>query len=180
MRKNFLLAFIKRYLAWSGDIEVYNRGYDETPLQKYQRLNCEVRELIEELETAKEEDKEKKEQANLSDLVGRVTGLSQELTSLNLEDRIGSDMLASLKDPEGTASAKLLAQLQALQSGPTSGQTSKTDGEAGLGGNESVIYELLMKPDTAKLEHLKRISQLDRRLEALEKAIGVNPERMVS
>ena len=43
------------YIAWSGEFELAggeDRG-EETPLQKYQRLNCEVKELIETLENLK-------------------------------------------------------------------------------------------------------------------------------
>ena len=30
------------YVCWSGDFELAGAGDEETPLQKYQRLNCEV------------------------------------------------------------------------------------------------------------------------------------------
>ncbi len=39
-----------RYICWSGDFELAGPGETETPLQKYHRLNFEVRELMEELE----------------------------------------------------------------------------------------------------------------------------------
>ena len=37
-----------------------------------------------------------------------------------------------------------------------------------------------MRPDNAKLEGDERVARLDRRLEAIEKALGANPEAMVS
>ena len=43
----------------------------------------------------------------------------------------------------------------------------------------NVTYELLMKPDNAKLESAERVARIDRRLEALEKALGATPEAMV-
>ena len=43
-----------------------------------------------------------------------------------------------------------------------------------------VTYELLMKPDNAKLEGGERMAGLDKRLEAIEKALGANSEAMVS
>ena len=39
-------------MAWSGDLEAVgaNCGEPETIVQKYQRLNCEVRELLDEIQ----------------------------------------------------------------------------------------------------------------------------------
>lgn len=48
------------------------------------------------------------------------------------------------------------------------------------GDKGGVTYELLMKPDNSKLEGDERVARLDRRLEAIEKALGANPEAMVS
>ena len=58
---------------------------------------------------------------------------------------------------------------------PAGGVASSSGGEKG-----GVTYELLMKPDNAKLEGDERVARLDRRLEAIEKALGANPEAMVS
>eukprot|EP00095_Tigriopus_kingsejongensis_P008970 maker-scaffold334_size202906-snap-gene-1.31 protein:Tk08970 transcript:maker-scaffold334_size202906-snap-gene-1.31-mRNA-1 annotation:"dynactin subunit 2" len=164
------------YVAWSGDYEVDPEAKDETLMQKYQRLNCEVRELVEELESAKDKDEAKKDQSQSLDvLVHQVQGLNEELASLNLEERLGRDTLKGLYDPEGLASAKMLAHLAALQTG-TRSQANRS-GEKSVD-SSSVIYELLMKPDTAKLEHLERIAHMDKRLESLERTIGAAPEQM--
>ena len=42
-----------------------------------------------------------------------------------------------------------------------------------------MTYELLMKPETSKLDDQKRIAQLDKRLEHLEKILAYTPENMV-
>ena len=61
-------------------------------------------------------------------------------------------------------------------------RTAKKPAAATSSGGEKggVTYELLMKPDNAKLEGDERVARLDRRLEAIEKALGANPEAMVS
>jgi len=48
-----------RYVAWSGEFElVPGDGSEvETPLQKYQRLNCEVRELLDDIQVLTQEKK---------------------------------------------------------------------------------------------------------------------------
>ncbi len=44
-----------RYVCWSGEYEICAPGEEETVLQKYQRLNCEVRELAEAVEDARDD-----------------------------------------------------------------------------------------------------------------------------
>ena len=172
-----------RYIAWNGDYEVVNRGdLDETPVQKYQRLNCEVRELIEELEEAKKaakEDAGADGKESLVNVANKVIGLQEELTSLNLEERLGSDMLKSLQDPRGAANARLLAHLEKLKGSGTSGSGKAAAGDAAKDDESAVTYELLMKPNTAKMEQMERIAQFDKRLEFLEKTLGVAPESLV-
>ena len=41
------------YIAWTGDFELAGKDETETPEQKYQRLNCEVRQLLDDLEQLK-------------------------------------------------------------------------------------------------------------------------------
>ena len=49
----------KGYGCWSGEYEICAPGEEETPMQKYHRLNCEVRELMEAVEDAKRAEKGK-------------------------------------------------------------------------------------------------------------------------
>jgi Dynamitin len=43
----------------------------------------------------------------------------------------------------------------------------------------SVLYELMMKPETSKLEETRRVAEIERRLEAMEKAVGATSDKMV-
>jgi hypothetical protein len=57
-----------RYVAWSGEFELVPGGEGdekETPLQKYQRLNCEVRELLDDIQ-ALTQDKKKDEKGEVT------------------------------------------------------------------------------------------------------------------
>jgi hypothetical protein len=37
----------------------------------------------------------------------------------------------------------------------------------------------MMKPETSKLEDQRRLAEMERRLEAIEKAVGATPDKMV-
>ena len=97
------------YICWSGDFELAGAGNDETPLQKYQRLNCEVRELVEELEAAKEAAAaaaksaegssgdglaaKAAQEASLSSVALKVSGLQDELGKVRLEETLGEEAI---------------------------------------------------------------------------------------
>jgi len=54
------IFFFSRYVAWSGEFELVPGGEGdekETPLQKYQRLNCEVRELLDDIQVLTQDKK---------------------------------------------------------------------------------------------------------------------------
>ena len=86
-------------------------------------------------------------------------------------------MFCRLDDPSGAAKEKLLLQLDALKNVKLSAGTAGDKNTASSG--ENVTYELLMKPETSKLDDQKRIAELDRRLEHLEKLLAYSPESMV-
>jgi len=101
--------------------------------------------------------------------------LQEQLFGLKLEDFLGSEPVKDLQDPSGSMKKKLLAQLEQLKaSRPELGQPAK----AKLAGSDDVIYELMMKPDSSKLEEREKLALFEGRLDALEKALGPNPEKM--
>lgn len=157
----------KGYISWSGDFELAARGETETPLQKYQRLNCEVRELVEELEEAKKA-KETNE-GELAKVAMRVSGLQEELVSLKLEEVLGSEAIKSMQDPGSATAEKLLAHLERLKLGSSSSKDGSKNSQAETKKTEAA----------AKLDAKEITAKFDKRLEALEKALGANPEAMV-
>ena len=90
-----------------GDYELAGTGSGqkgvETPLQKYQRLNCEVKELLEELDLAKTQAKQdagtEKHAQSLVGVATQTTQLQEQLSNLKLEEMLGSGLVKQLKDP---------------------------------------------------------------------------------
>lgn len=87
------------YDARSGDWELAGQGESETPLQKYQRLQCEMNELLEEVNKIKT----KKEGEASSCLVSgeQVETALKKLADLRLEETLGANVISSITDPQG-------------------------------------------------------------------------------
>ena len=151
----------------------------ETPLQKYQRLNCEVRELLEEIDAAKCQATEKaSSEKHAHSLVGIATQTNQlqdQLSKLKLEEMLGSSLVKKLDDPRGNAKEKLMSQLQAV-SEPTNG--GKVKSKSTNDDDSKVMYELLMKPNVASFEDHVQIAEMEKRLDSLEKVIAASPDKM--
>ncbi|CAB3378753.1 Hypothetical predicted protein [Cloeon dipterum] len=160
------------YDAVSVEYEVVGRGEKETPIQKFQRLQCEITELTEEINQLKGSAKEDN-QAVPS--VTNVQGLSQQLTELRLEEQLGSELVASLADPQGAELRKLLTQIELSKS------TDKAGGKMAGGDSKRLdnsSYELHFRPEQMKLQQTARVAQLEQRLHALETAVGDVPNKM--
>ena len=67
------LRYFFSYIAWSGEFELVpggEGGERETPMQKYQRLNCEVRELLDDIHVlSQEKTKDDKGEVNTCGLI---------------------------------------------------------------------------------------------------------------
>jgi len=165
----------KGYIAWTGDYELAGKDDQETLDQKYQRLNCEVRQLLEDLEDLKNSGAEKVGNQNLVGLAKQTAMLQDQLSGLKLEEYLGSDPVKDLQDPSGNAKKKLLTQIEQLKT-----IKSASDNVANKSNPESseVMYELLMKPDSSKLEERQRLALFESRLEAVEKVLGPSAEKM--
>ena len=101
--------------------------------------------------------------------------LQDQLSGLKLEEYLGSDPVKDLQDPSGNAKKKLLTQIEQLKT-----IKSASDNVANKSNPESseVMYELLMKPDSSKLEERQRLALFESRLEAVEKVLGPSAEKM--
>ncbi|KAL0107599.1 hypothetical protein PUN28_014717 [Cardiocondyla obscurior] len=85
-----------------GDWELVGEGEKETPLQKFQRLQCEVKELYEEVNELKEKSKDEEEIKSAGEIISQAQQIEKQLISLKLEECLGPDVIASLSDPQGT------------------------------------------------------------------------------
>lgn len=166
----------KGYIAWTGDFELAGKDEEETIEQKYQRLNYEVRGLLDDLDQLKESGAEKAGNQSLVGLAKQTQQLQSQLSGLKLEDYLGSEPVKNLQDPSGAMKAKLLTQIEQLKTKPSSGD--KSDKNLSVSNEDNVVYELMMKPDSSKLEERQKLAVFEGRLEALEKVLGPSQEKM--
>lgn len=88
------------YDARSGNWELVEQGRKETVLQKYQRLQCEMKELFEEVNALKDSGKEK-DGGDCLVSKEQVEESLKKLIDLKLEETLGVDIISSITDPEG-------------------------------------------------------------------------------
>ena len=81
---------------------------------------------------------------------------------------------------QGATSAKLLAHLDELKGKKGGASASKEPPAKSSATTTNVTYELLMRPESAKLEEGERAARMEKRLEALERAMGATEDNMVS
>ncbi|XP_067008388.1 dynactin subunit 2 [Anabrus simplex] len=170
------------YDARSGAWELVGVGEKETPLQKYQRLQCEMKELVEEVAQLKESAKESsaQEQSVCTLLATQVEKAQQQLSKMRLEETLGSELVTDFSDSQGVQFMKLLAELESLKQGavkPSSQKqpTGETDSQIG-----TVTYQLKYQPERAALARSARIADLEQRLHKLEAVVGATPQKMAT
>jgi len=167
------------YVTWTGDYEIDGSASvgKETPLQKYQRLNCEVRELLDEIETTVKQDGQENSKT-MAGLARQTAQLQELLMAHKLEDTLGSDLVKRLEDPRSAVKEQLLAQLDALKNSDSSNHPKTIDDTANVYSSKPAMYELLMKPESAKLEEQKKIAEIDMRLKNLEALLVPSSEKI--
>lgn len=158
------------YNAGSGDWEVIGHG-KETPLQKYNRLQCEMKELLEEIN----EIQKNKTTEDLSCLVSteKVEQSLKKLADIKLEETLGEEVVQQLSDPEGIQIKKLLAQIEEYKA--TIHEKPESQAETDL---ESIVYQFAYKPGQASLAQTSRISELEARLNRLESVLGASSDKL--
>ncbi len=142
------------YVAWSGELELLNRAggggggsgeESETPLQRYNRLNCEVNELWDEINALKKQAADEEAAGkkggdgggNLNAVAAKVGTLQDELSKMNLEETLGAELVKNLQDPHGSANAKLMAHLDQVKLSRSKSGQAKTP-SAGAAGDKNV------------------------------------------
>jgi len=167
----------KGYIAWTGDFELAGKDETETPEQKYQRLNCEVRQLLDDLDQLKESGAEKVGNQSLIGLAKQTASLQDQLAGLKLEEYLGSEPVKDLQDPSGTTKRKLLTQIEQLKASRAGASADNKTPNVNSDDNQ-VMYELMMKPDTSKMEERKKMALFESRLESLEKVLGPSQQKL--
>nr|ACO11597.1 Dynactin subunit 2 [Caligus rogercresseyi] len=160
----------KGYMVFTCD---ENSESQENPLQKYQRLNAEIRELASDLESLSEK-KDQEVQEDSSSYTGlsiKVEGLRDELNALQVDSLLGSSALKSLGNGDRKERDAVLANLQAAVN-----SESKTGDKPGDG----ITYEFYLKPELAKLKEGAELALLEKRVQYLEKVLEATPDKMSS
>ncbi|XP_052833109.1 dynactin subunit 2-A [Octopus bimaculoides] len=142
-----------------NEYEMLEEGSEgkETPQQKYQRLQYEMRELTEEVTKVKESAKtDTNENFSPINLGKQLEYLHHQLADLHLEKLLGPEASVDLSDPQGALRKRLLTQLEAYSpaSKPataTPSKGSKTSDKASEGkASDHVTYELYYRPEQAQ------------------------------
>lgn len=132
-------------LGWLGDLEVAGGG-EETIVQRYVRLTCEVAELEEELDSMAESQQESGEMTGLN---LQVTGLRKQLENCQLEEQSGQQ-----------AVEQLTKDIQGIRSG---GKVDKEDDKG--------VYQLYLNQTERPSVDL---AMVDSRLAELEAIVGLD------
>merc|ERR1719427_1409250 len=152
-------------VVWSGEPS----HEKESAVKKYQRLNCEIRELLEEM-NADKTDTEGVTDFTLENMTGQLSLMHKQLLELRLEDVLGEETIHTMTDPQAAARKKLLSQLEQLKAVGVGG-SSKTE-------SNSPTYSLYIKQSTSALEEGAMLSTLSSRLAVLEAAVGFSADQM--
>lgn len=170
------------YDARSGIWELVGEGEKETPLQKYQRLQCEMKEFLEEVASLKEMAKEdgKDNAGAYKAMAANIERAHKQLAEFRLEETLGPELLASLKDPETAQIKKLIARLETYEKKTEKGAdtSAKKKQVAPSSAQDAITYELRYRPEQARLHQTSRIAELEQRLHKLESILGTSNETM--
>lgn len=162
-----------------GDWELSAQGEQETPVQKYQRLKCEVNELIEEINELKEKAKDEEEVKSAIDIISQVEMIGKQLNSLKLDECLGSNLLAALSDPQGTRFKELMSQIDSFKQTSILNSTSEANTKTEETAKPGVLkYQMMYLPEKARMQEASRISLLEQRLYNLENVIGTGNENL--
>eukprot|EP00123_Amoebidium_parasiticum_P015213 comp22837_c0_seq1/m.35950 comp22837_c0_seq1/g.35950 ORF comp22837_c0_seq1/g.35950 comp22837_c0_seq1/m.35950 type:complete len:398 (-) comp22837_c0_seq1:18-1211(-) len=152
------------YISVDGQYEM-GSGRHENVVSKYNRLRHEVGELLAELNTMSAQGQTKDfSSEDPAGLATKVQALQQQLNAVQLSSALGTDL--------NTPVAKsLMQQLGSYKQAAVTSQKKQESADAGPG--DGVTYELYYQPSVASFVHLSQLADLERRLDGLEKTLGL-------
>ncbi|XP_043272491.1 dynactin subunit 2 [Venturia canescens] len=170
------------YNSVFGDLELPGEGEQETPIQKSERLQFELKELFEEVNTLKEKTNDEAEQKSVAELLSQVETMGKQLNCLKLEETLSSNLVATLADPQGASLKQLMSQIELFkqtgstkvredESEPTKVDNSQT--EPGI-----LKYQMMYLPEKARLQESQRIAGVEQRIARLENVLGASNEKL--
>jgi len=160
----------KGYIVWKGNED---DGKEETPFKKYQRLNCEIRELMDEVKEAGSKNEPVSGAGSLESLSVQVDLLHKHLLQMRLEDVLGKDTEQLMTDPQAAYKQKLLAEMKGIEDMKIVDRSSDTNN---IQAASKLNYSLWLKPETSRLQAQAAVHLLTSRITDLEKVLGDNEE----
>ncbi|XP_023025073.1 dynactin subunit 2 [Leptinotarsa decemlineata] len=159
------------YDARSGEWELMGHGEMETPIQKYHRLQCEMKELLEEVNDLQNNKNEDDPNCLISSQ--KVEQSLKQLADLKLEESLGEAIVSKISDPQGVQIKKLLSQLQQFKDGINENMESdiKTD-------ENGIVYQFSYRPEHGRLTQTTRVAELESRLHRLENVLGASSDKL--
>lgn len=161
------------YNALSGEWTLAGKGEKETPLQKYQRVKCEMKELIEEISKIKED--ESPEISNRG-IINHLESMNRQLEELRLDRSLGTELVSNLADPQGAQIKKMLTELDKLGGSGDSNSRVNVDSELQQGQPCEIRYQVMSRPQRAHLAHAARIADLESRVNKLNRLLAPTPD----
>ncbi|XP_071488252.1 dynactin subunit 2-like [Diadema antillarum] len=153
----------------------------ETPVQRFQRLQHEIRELGEEVEKLQ---KTAKEDASTGvspvSLLQDVGVLQQQLYGLHLEKILGTEAVIEAADPQGSLPKKLFSHLDAYKKQASQKDTPSKKEPAKDAKDGHVTYELYYRPEQNKFTQVSKAAELEQRLNRIEAVLGQDPQKLAS
>ncbi|VDL94904.1 unnamed protein product [Schistocephalus solidus] len=146
----------------------------ESITQRFQRLQLEVRQLMNDAEAvgAQMKQADQSEPLSASELKQMASALSKQLSALQIEDMFGPNATVDLSGQEAILQKRIVEQINAFKphEKPTKGAHQ-----------DHITYDLYMKPSLKGEPQNQKFLELDRRLERLEALLGQpDPTRLSS
>ncbi|NXW88481.1 DCTN2 protein, partial [Alopecoenas beccarii] len=152
-------------------------GAQESPQQRYQRLQLEVQELLREVQRSPgaAEEAAGEEEPAASALAPRVRGLRQQLLSGRLQQLLGPSAAIDFADPGGALARRLLQQLEvAKRSKAPPGKSPPAQSSSPPA--DAVTFELYWRPEQDQFAQTAKIAELEKRLAQLEGTVRCEPD----
>ncbi|KAG7196662.1 hypothetical protein KM043_015999 [Ampulex compressa] len=165
-----------------GEWELSGKDENETPIQKYQRLQCEVKELFDEMHGMKENAKEEEEVKSTVEMISQVELIEKQLNSIELEESLGSKYFTAIYDPECAGLREMISEIESFKEVSTSPILDPKVKDLKMEENTepgTLKYQLMYLPEKARMQEVTRIALLEQRLRNLENVIGVSHYKVI-
>jgi dynactin-2 len=170
-------------LAKNNKLKTVDDEPDETPFQKYQRLQVEVSQLVKEINDLAMIEENKKQQnptvafsayddIDLKEVTDKLQGLQGKLNELQSKESAqlfinpNYELEKTLKvKSQDEITKKILHQVRTASAAETKQATSSSS-------DKGVVYELYYSPEQTKQEQLAKVAEMEKRIHQVESLLG--------